>query len=149
MSQHGHSLSSRRRPSGLIVSFLRALPSALIPKLRPRPNLFIYALLRRHHPALKDSVNWLEIDFTDIARCFLVWEGTRKLDFWSNRVGNLIVQFSFIGTFWKVTFIFLEKLLYILLNDSLQFLVCRVMVMRLVMMEQLHGAHPLFVMNSP
>lgn len=44
------------------------------PWLRPRPNLFIYALLRHHHPALKDSVNWLEIDFTDITRRFLVWE---------------------------------------------------------------------------
>lgn len=30
VAQHGHSLSSRRRPSGLIVSFPRASPSALI-----------------------------------------------------------------------------------------------------------------------
>lgn len=55
--------------SRLIVSFPRASPSALTAvRLRPRPNLFIYALLRRHPPALKDSVNWLEIDFADIAR---------------------------------------------------------------------------------
>lgn len=37
-------------------------------RLRLRLNLFIYALLRHHPPALKDSVNWLEIDFADVAR---------------------------------------------------------------------------------
>lgn len=63
--KHGHSLSSRRprrRPSGLIVSF-RKRPH---PHLRATPTSeSIYLRTFKASPlllALKDSVNWLEID---------------------------------------------------------------------------------------
>lgn len=114
MSQHEHSLSSRRRPSGLIVSFPRASPLVLIHGLRPRPNLFIYALLRRHPSALKDSVNWLEIDFANIVghshrafSCLVRCARSRIYEVNQVRI-NLIVRRCFRNVWRRIVYVFAQ-----------------------------------------
>lgn len=113
----GHSLSSRLRPSRAYCLVSTVLTLGPHPWVTPTSESIYLRTFKAPPPALKDFVNWLEIDFTDITRLYAsaFRRKREKLNFRSNRMRmNLIVRFNFTKMFEKVVYIFSrETILYV------------------------------------